>query len=41
MAMVSFHSSRTLTKTEVGIREKGIDMADLTTLLVDGIWTLD
>ena len=36
--MVSFHSSKTLTKTEVGTRDWGIALIGLTMLLFERMW---
>ena len=41
LVMVSLQSNRTVTKTEVGTREWGVVVSDLTLLLADGMWTLD
>ena len=39
--MVSVHSSKTLTKTEVGTRDWGIAVIGLTMLLFERMWILD
>jgi hypothetical protein len=39
--MVSIHSSKTLTKAEVGTRDRGIAVIGLTMLLFGKIWILN
>ena len=41
LVMVSVHSSKTLTKTEVGTRDWGIAVIGLTMLLFERMWILD
>lgn len=40
MVMVSLESSKTQTKTEVGTKDWGIVVIDLTMILFGGMWTL-
>jgi hypothetical protein len=40
LVMVSVHSSKTLTKTEIGTRDWGIAVIGLTMLLFGRIWNL-
>ena len=41
LVMVSHHSNKTQTKTEVGTRDCGIALVGLTMILFGGMWVLE